>query len=506
MQWQREPPAASDFDGVYGLTLPLLQRGVPVQLASLDRVGDPGYLRPFKTLLLSYDFQKPSDPRLQSVLASWVRDGGSLIFFGGSDSYNAVSDSWWRVAGKPDPQSDLWEKLGIKVGPATTRTSAQEDKNRYTVIQSVNGSEHNLGNRRAYPLDLTPFVKQTGSVAVRFSDISPQDGWGVYVAGLELRVGEKVVASFQTGSELENRFLAYDNFSQFNGLARFADLTGSWTYQFDNLPRDQKVTLTVDMGNGFQVSAASAQPEIGMTLLGAGSNELTKAIPRLRVGTYPVTLYPFTGQKPDENPTPLYNLRAGGVPVWAQSVGKGLVVNVGVAPGFFSGSERSAGLLRALTQYAHQRAGGNYTEPGSLRVRRGRYTMVRTLSESETVEGRTIDLFSPTLAVAPSRTIPPRSHALLVEMPSGPVPRIGFVSGRLLARAEAPLSTTFYARGPLNTQGAARLHAGGKKPTGAKAMDRLGRSVEVSVIQEGDTVLLQYPNHPDGVIVRVGWQ
>src|SRR5262249_24190404 len=41
MQWQREPPSPSDFDGFFGLTLPLLQRGVPVQVVSLDRAADP---------------------------------------------------------------------------------------------------------------------------------------------------------------------------------------------------------------------------------------------------------------------------------------------------------------------------------------------------------------------------------------------------------------------------------------------------------------------------------
>lgn len=505
MQWQREPPFASDFDGVFGLTLPLLHRGVPVQLVSLDRAGDPGYLRPFKTLLLSYDFQKPPDGRTQSVLASWVRDGGSLIFLGGADPYNAVRDAWWRVAGRTDPQSDLWEKLGIRVGAATTHMPPQEDRSRYTVLLQGDGKERNLANRRTYTLDLTPYVARTGSVAVRFEDVSPEDGWGPYVASVELRVGDRIATAFQAGSELENRFLAYDRGSQFNGVARFADQNASWTYQFDNLPRDQKVTLTVDMGNGFRVSAAPAQPEAGMTLLSASDNELTRALPRLRAGNYPVTIYPFTGQKPDENPTPLYNLRAGGTAIWTQTVGRGLVLYVGVAPGFFSASERSAGLLRALTQYAHQRAGGTYAEPGSLKVRRGRYTIVRTLHVAETIEGRTIDVLAPNLSVEKDRTIPPRSHALLVDMPSGPVPRIGFVSGRLRARVETRTTTGLFVCGPANTPGAARLYAAGKSLAGLKATDRFGRTVPVQVTPEGDSVLLQYPHLPDGVLIRVGW-
>ena len=92
MQLQREPPDASDLDGLWGLALPLLQRGVPVQIASLDRAADPGYLRPYKTLLLSYDFQKPPSSRVQAALAQWVREGGCLIFVGGSDAYNDLEE------------------------------------------------------------------------------------------------------------------------------------------------------------------------------------------------------------------------------------------------------------------------------------------------------------------------------------------------------------------------------------------------------------------------------
>jgi hypothetical protein len=90
-------------------------------------------------------------------------------------------------------------------------------------------------------------------------------------------------------------------------------------------------------------------------------------------------------------------------------------------------------------------------------------------------------------------------------MPSGNSPRIGFVSGRLQAQVETSTATSFFTRGPANTTGAARLHSAGKKVAGVKAMDRLGRPVEVQTVPEGDSVLLQYPNQPDGVFIRVGW-
>ena len=46
VMWQRDPPFESDFDSFYGLCLPLLMRGVPVQVAYLDRAAEPAYLEP----------------------------------------------------------------------------------------------------------------------------------------------------------------------------------------------------------------------------------------------------------------------------------------------------------------------------------------------------------------------------------------------------------------------------------------------------------------------------
>jgi hypothetical protein len=526
MQWQRESPNASDFDGFFGLTLPLLQRGVPVQVVSLDRAAEPGYLNRFKTLLLSYDFQKPPSAQTQAALLDWVRRGGSLLFFGGSDAYNAVTDSWWRQAKLDAPQSDLWAQAGLTaLGPAHSVVAAKEDTNHYQTLLQGDGKEHDLRNRRVFTLDLTPFVKETGSVAVHFGDVTPQDGWGAFVGSVELLVGGKLAASFQAGSEIETRFLVYDNGSQFNGAGRFADGSASWTYQFDNLPRNQPVTLKVDMGNGFVVSAASAQPQLGHTLLGTPEGgALAKAFPRLRIGAaYTATVYPqltvqhatsgvqaagnLQNSGSESRPTVLYTLRSGGSAVWTQTVGHGLILAVGVAPGFFSSSERSASLLRALTQYAYQRAGGAYREPGLLRLQRGKYSIVRTFGQSATIEGRTIDLLSSTLDVANGRTLLPYSQALLYDLgPSDALPSIGFVSGRVQAKIETPTQTVFFVRGPQDTPGIARLQAGTKKLAGARASDYLGRPVPLQADPQGNSVLLRYPNNPDGVIVRVGWQ
>lgn len=538
-QWQRTGEDASDLDGIYGMTLPLLQRGIPVQIASLDRAADPGYLNVFKTLLISYDLQKPVSPRIQTALSDWVRRGGSLIFFGGSDAYNDASDSWWRQARLAAPQFDLWRQLGFgkEVGTKFERQiTPPEDTRRYKSL--LTSGQSLAGDRRSYTIDLTQAAKETGSVALRFSDSTPQDGNGALLASAELRADGQVVAAFAAGTELENRFLIYDNGSRSDRRGRFADETASWTYQFDNLPRNVPITITLDMGSGFAVSAASALPDFRQTLLATDAlPPLAEAVPRLRIGAaYPATLYPTVDDASHISPllpkattepkpfrgaggadkagdivggaiTVLYNLRSGGAPVWMHDVGRGLAINVGIAPGFFSASERSANLLREIVRYAQQRAGVGYREPNALRLRRGRYTVVHTFNRPLKVEGRMIDLLSPTLAVADDRVIPPRTSALLCDigLPELP-PHIGFVSGRLEAKVETPRLTSFFVRAPQGTSGAARLHCGARRITGVRGIDRLGRPVAVQSIVEGSTVLLRYPNDPDGIVIRVGWQ
>jgi hypothetical protein len=519
MQWQREPPSPSDLDGLSGLAMPLLQRGVPVQVVSLDRAADPGYLRPFKALLLSYDYQKPLGTRVQAAIAQWVRDGGCLLFAGGSDAYNALPDSWWRQAKLDAPQLDLWNQLGVGVrGSVDTVSAPAEDTSRYKQVLAGDGGEHDLKNRRVVTLDLTPYAQSTGSVAVRFTDVTPNDGWGAFLAGAKLEIGAQLAAQFLAGSDLESRFLVYDSGSQYNGTGRFADGTSSWTYEFDNLPANSPIKLSLDIGNGFAVSVAPVKPAFGHTLLSTpAAGVVATAFPRLRIpAAYPASLYPQIqpapvdkdrNAKPASGPDVLYTLRSGGAPVWSQAVGKGLVINVGVAPGFFSANERSAGLLRALVRYGVRRVGGSVKEADALRLKRGKYTIVRTFDDSETIEGRTIDLLSPTLPAAEDREVPSHSVALLYDIgPGDDPPHIGFVSGRVQAKVETNTATAFYVRGPLGTTGAARLHCGSRKLSGARAIDRLGHPVNVQADPDGGTVLLRYPNDPDGVLVRVGWE
>jgi hypothetical protein len=116
MSWQRSDPSPSDFDGFYGLSLPLLERGIPVSVLALERAAEPGYLDSTRCLIVSYDFLKPSDAAQNRAFAEWTRKGGALILVGGSDPYNAAADTWWSQAGWASPLEELLSELGIAAG------------------------------------------------------------------------------------------------------------------------------------------------------------------------------------------------------------------------------------------------------------------------------------------------------------------------------------------------------------------------------------------------------
>ena len=100
MMFQRADPNPSDANlgSFYGLALPLVKRGVPVEAVQIESATQPGFLDRYKLLLLTYEGQKPPTPEFHDALAEWVRKGGALVVIDDDrDPYNAVRE-WWNVA------------------------------------------------------------------------------------------------------------------------------------------------------------------------------------------------------------------------------------------------------------------------------------------------------------------------------------------------------------------------------------------------------------------------
>lgn len=118
MMFQREQPTPSDpnMAQFYGLTLPLVKRGIPVTPVQLENVMLPGFLEGQRVLVLSYQGQKPLSSDVHPPLAAWVRRGGVLVVVDDdSDPYNRVRE-WWNHEGseRTIPRQNLFTELGLK--------------------------------------------------------------------------------------------------------------------------------------------------------------------------------------------------------------------------------------------------------------------------------------------------------------------------------------------------------------------------------------------------------
>ena len=100
------------------LTTPLVLEGIPIKMKSFEHVTTPEDLKDVNLLVLSYDCQKPASDALNTAVAEWVRQGGTLLYIGGHDEYESIGGQWWDKQ-NTTPLADLVAKLdcGITVKP-----------------------------------------------------------------------------------------------------------------------------------------------------------------------------------------------------------------------------------------------------------------------------------------------------------------------------------------------------------------------------------------------------
>ncbi len=122
LMFQRAAPQPSDenLGQFYGLALPLLMRGMPVEPVQIESSYREGaradFLSPYPILELTYEGQKPPSPQFHEVLAAWVKAGGALIVVDDDkDPYNHATD-WWNsgVNHFATPRDHLFQTLGLK--------------------------------------------------------------------------------------------------------------------------------------------------------------------------------------------------------------------------------------------------------------------------------------------------------------------------------------------------------------------------------------------------------
>ncbi len=131
LMFERGDPAPSDehLSHIYGLAMPLLKHGIPVEPVQLENVTVPHYLDSFEVLLMTYQGMKPLTPEVHAPIAGWVRRGGVLVFCDDdSDVFNSVPEWWNNDRNKfSTPREPLFAQLGFNQtnAPAADETAWQ---------------------------------------------------------------------------------------------------------------------------------------------------------------------------------------------------------------------------------------------------------------------------------------------------------------------------------------------------------------------------------------------
>ncbi|MDD4608615.1 MAG: hypothetical protein PHY71_00485 [Bacteroidaceae bacterium] len=111
-----EDPQLSNF---FGLVLPLLKRGIPVNTLHLENVGYQKAWENTQILLMTYSNMKPQTEEAHQAIADWVEKGGTLIYAGSdTDPFQQVPE-WWNSGSLhyEHPANHLFALLHIAKNP-----------------------------------------------------------------------------------------------------------------------------------------------------------------------------------------------------------------------------------------------------------------------------------------------------------------------------------------------------------------------------------------------------
>ncbi|MGI6073801.1 MAG: hypothetical protein ACOYEA_04065 [Fermentimonas sp.] len=107
-----DDPQLSNF---YGLTLPLLKRGVPVSTLHIENSPFKNTWDDVKILVMSYSNMKPPHPEYHEHIADWVKAGGTLVYCGRDDDPFQTVTEWWNSDSNSyeRPSDHLFELMGL---------------------------------------------------------------------------------------------------------------------------------------------------------------------------------------------------------------------------------------------------------------------------------------------------------------------------------------------------------------------------------------------------------
>lgn len=478
--WQHGPHDRDTAAGVYGLALPLLSRGLPVELVPGERAGDRAFLARFRVLLLSFDGQKPPGPETSQTLAEWVRAGGVLVLVGGESPFDQVGE-WWSRSGYPSPQEHLLRECGVGVEGALR--VVRRPLSRYRQLASEPAPD---GITRSVTL---PVPAGGGTAYLRL------------VAGAgDLRLGRvrvveggRLRADFTAGSGAERPLLYEEAGTTAGPDGRRLSGDAALVYRLTRVTPATRVELELE-GDCRIFAAAGEEPCSRLQPVGG-------LLPAVRAaGHVPLVSYPLSGAEP------LYRIAGeSAAPAWAAPAGEGQVLFCGLPASHGASSAAGAEVVRALVRLACSRA-KLYLEEGPLVAQRGPYVLAHALDRAAQLKGFYLDMFHPELPLLENPRLPYRQAVVWKQVElSGRIPLLLHASHRAVVHESGAGRLRVRLEGPAESWGTARVYPAGMVLAGHEAVDSSGAVVPVEIRTEGRTLRIRYPQSPGGFSLTLRW-
>lgn len=202
-------------------------------------------------------------------------------------------------------------------------------------------------------------------------------------------------------------------------------------------------------------------------------------------------------EAPPGNQPGTHRVRTGGVVVYRRN------------PAELAHSADGPEVVLRLARHACRRRNFRYALSDHLVLRRGPYVLAVGLAEHEdltpaTIAGPVVDLLDPELSVLDSVRVAPGDLRVLlrVEDYEGPVDRVLCAAGRAYDQRREGDRFSFTVAGPLGTEGLVRLRLSDKPVDIALPGSRASHDARWHAPSR--TLLLRYPNRPEGQRVRIG--
>jgi hypothetical protein len=191
-----------------------------------------------------------------------------------------------------------------------------------------------------------------------------------------------------------------------------------------------------------------------------------------------------------------------GVPAGIYPYGKGTVCILRQDPeAFVKQADGENALLSALESLKE-----TFRPTNTLYLERGPYRIVAVMDEVAgepfTMEGCFIDLYDPALPVYQQKTVLPGQQALFYDVTrAGKAPQILAAASRAYDETRGKSIFSYTCKGPAGTWNATRILL----PAPPKTVLVNGEASSADWDDASKTCFLRFPNHPDGVLVEIGW-